>query len=48
MVMPAGIEPANSGLKGRQLYQFVHGTIWYSQRDSNPYYRLERPASYSD
>lgn len=41
-----GHDPTNSALRGRQLYQFVHRAIWYSQGDSNPCLRRERPTTW--
>ena len=32
MGLPTGDDPANSGLKGRQLYLFVHGSIFNARR----------------
>lgn len=41
-----GHDPTNSALRGRQLYQFVHRAMWYSQGDSNPCLRRERPTTW--
>lgn len=41
-----GVEPSNSWIKTKRLYQFVYPRIWLPRLDSNQDYLLQRQVSY--